>query len=66
MGNVEILVPPPEDKDAAVAISALVHALAETGSAAIVRYIKRANALPYLGCLLPSMLLFSLLPFATC
>jgi hypothetical protein len=55
MGNVEMMVPPPDDPQAAIALSALVHALAETGSTAIVRYIKRTNALPYLGCLLPRM-----------
>lgn len=62
MSNVEMFVAPPGDNDAAVALSALVHALAETGSAAIVRYVKRANALPYLGCLLPRRLSWMRLP----
>jgi hypothetical protein len=40
-------------QSAAAALSALAHALAETGSLAIVRYVKRNKGNPYLGCLSP-------------
>jgi ATP-dependent DNA helicase 2 subunit 2 len=70
MGNVECVVPPPGDAQAGTALSALVRALAETGSAAIARYVKRNRGLPYLVCLLPYIkpdlecLLLNYLPFA--
>jgi hypothetical protein len=40
-------------QSAAAALSALAHALAETGSLAIVRYVKRNKGNPHLGCLSP-------------
>ncbi len=53
MSNVECIIPLPGDKNASVALSALIHALAETESAAIVRFVKREKAAPHLGVLLP-------------
>lgn len=70
LGNVECIVPEPGDGSAAAALSALAHALAETGSLAIVRYVKRNKGNPYLGCLSPHIkpdfacLYFCALPFA--
>jgi len=70
MGNVECIVPEPGDGQAAEALSALVNALAETGSYAIVRYVKRNKGNPYLCCLSPHIkpdfvcLYLNRLPFA--
>jgi ATP-dependent DNA helicase 2 subunit 2 len=58
MGNTECMVPPPGDQNAAIAFSSLVHALLETDSVAIVRYVKRANSVPYLGVLCPLIFFF--------
>eukprot|EP01102_Stenamoeba_stenopodia_P012456 TRINITY_DN3947_c0_g2_i1.p1 TRINITY_DN3947_c0_g2~~TRINITY_DN3947_c0_g2_i1.p1 ORF type:complete len:754 (+),score=228.50 TRINITY_DN3947_c0_g2_i1:208-2469(+) len=70
MGNVECIVAEPGDESAAVALSALVHALFETESVCIIRYVKRANSIPHLGVLMPHIkadyecLFYCKLPFA--
>jgi ATP-dependent DNA helicase 2 subunit 2 len=68
--DVECIVSLPGDSDAATALSALIHALAETNSVAIVRFVKRKNAPPQLGVLTPSIktdhevLYYNKLPFS--
>eukprot|EP01117_Protostelium_nocturnum_P014755 TRINITY_DN5645_c0_g1_i1.p1 TRINITY_DN5645_c0_g1~~TRINITY_DN5645_c0_g1_i1.p1 ORF type:complete len:726 (-),score=197.55 TRINITY_DN5645_c0_g1_i1:67-2244(-) len=70
MGTTEMVIPLPADEVAQVALSSLIHALAETESVAIVRYVKRANSIPHLGVLIPHIkpgvecLYFNSLPFA--
>ena len=53
MAGVDCVVPAPDDRVASMALSALVHALGNTGRVAIVRYVKRANSVPTLGVLTP-------------
>jgi ATP-dependent DNA helicase 2 subunit 2 len=55
MTTVDCIVSLPSDESAAVALSALIHALAETNRVAIVRFVKRANSAPLLGVLTPRM-----------
>ncbi|XP_065070753.1 X-ray repair cross-complementing protein 5-like [Rhopilema esculentum] len=50
---VYLFVPQPGDKDAAIALSALVHALEETNTVALVRYCRCKNAVPSLAFLAP-------------
>jgi ATP-dependent DNA helicase 2 subunit 2 len=53
IGNAECIVPEPGDEHAAVALAALVRAMLETESVAIIRYVKRNNSVPHLGVLVP-------------
>lgn len=46
-----VFVPAPGDEQAAVALSALIHALEETGMGAIVKYAFRNNVEPKIGVL---------------
>ena len=55
MGNAECMVCDPNDKDAGVALAALVQAMLETDSVGIVRYVKRNRSIPHLGVLYPRM-----------
>lgn len=57
--------PAPGDARSAHKLSALREALRETGKRAIVRFVKRTNTQPFLGCLEagPSYLIFNQLPF---
>lgn len=55
MSNVEVFVSPPGDSPSSVALSALVHALAETESIGVVRYVKRARSFPHLGVVIPAI-----------
>lgn len=70
MGNVECIVPNPSDQAAGTALSALIHALAETDSVAIIRYVKRNKSVPHLGVLSPHIkadyecLFYNALPFS--
>eukprot|EP01119_Soliformovum_irregulare_P022025 TRINITY_DN7445_c0_g1_i3.p1 TRINITY_DN7445_c0_g1~~TRINITY_DN7445_c0_g1_i3.p1 ORF type:complete len:479 (+),score=143.12 TRINITY_DN7445_c0_g1_i3:105-1541(+) len=69
-GNVECFVAPPGDTTAGTALSALIRALAETDSVAIVRYVKRNKSVPHLGVLHPHIrpdcenLYYNSLPFS--
>jgi hypothetical protein len=54
MGKAEYVVPL-NDNHAIVAVSALVHAMAETNSVAIVRWVKRKKGAPILGVLTPAI-----------
>ncbi|EGG24234.1 ATP-dependent DNA helicase [Cavenderia fasciculata] len=69
MGQTEVLVAPPGDQEAALALSGIIHALAETDQVIIVRFVKRSNCSPYLGYLYPHIkanyecLYFNPLPF---
>jgi ATP-dependent DNA helicase 2 subunit 2 len=53
MGPVDAVVPLPADDTASEAMSALVQALENSNSVAIVRFVKRANGAPQLGVLTP-------------
>jgi ATP-dependent DNA helicase 2 subunit 2 len=70
MADTEAIVALPTDNCAATALSAIIHAMAETDSCAIVRFVKRKNAPPQLGILTPSIkpdyevLYYNKLPFA--
>lgn len=70
MGNIDCIVSNPTDEAAGTALSALIHALAETDSVAIVRYVKRNKSAPHLGVLVPHIkadyecLFYCSLPFA--
>jgi ATP-dependent DNA helicase 2 subunit 2 len=70
IGNTECIVVDPRDKEADSAFSAVIHALAETESVAIVRYVKRKGYAPHLGFLAPHIkaeyecLYYNSLPFA--
>ncbi|XP_062520922.1 X-ray repair cross-complementing protein 5-like [Corticium candelabrum] len=65
-----VFVPAPGDEQAAVALSALIHALEETGMGAIVKYAFRNNVEPKIGVLTAHIklhyecLIFTQLPFA--
>ncbi|XP_065185037.1 X-ray repair cross-complementing protein 5-like [Sycon ciliatum] len=67
--SVTVVVPAPGDQHAAIAFSALVHALAETDKMAVVRYVARANSAPKIGvCFahirpLYECLIFTAMPF---
>ena len=67
--SVTVVVPAPGDQPAAIALSALIHALAETDKVAVVRYVARANSAPKIGVCVPHMkplyecLIFVALPF---
>eukprot|EP01127_Copromyxa_protea_P011894 TRINITY_DN3045_c0_g1_i1.p1 TRINITY_DN3045_c0_g1~~TRINITY_DN3045_c0_g1_i1.p1 ORF type:complete len:657 (-),score=135.16 TRINITY_DN3045_c0_g1_i1:11-1981(-) len=69
LGRTEYVVPM-ADPHAVMAISALVHAMAETNSVAIVRWVKRNKGSPVLGVLTPNIKIdseffyFNKLPFA--
>ena len=55
MSSVDVVVPEPDHAVASLGLSALVHALIRTRRVAIVRYVKRKNAVPVLGVLTPCM-----------
>ncbi len=70
-GNTECIVADPRDGEVAGhALSSIIHALAETDSVAIVRYIKKKNYPPHLGFLAPHIkadyecMYYNSLPFA--
>eukprot|EP01114_Cavostelium_apophysatum_P020328 TRINITY_DN6786_c0_g1_i1.p1 TRINITY_DN6786_c0_g1~~TRINITY_DN6786_c0_g1_i1.p1 ORF type:complete len:724 (+),score=198.04 TRINITY_DN6786_c0_g1_i1:75-2246(+) len=70
MANTEMFVHDPRDPYSGPSLSALIHALAETDSVAIVRYVKRARSIPHLGFLWPHIksdyecFFYNTLPFA--
>lgn len=70
MGITECISADPADPHAARALSAFIHALAETDSVAIVRFVKRAKGNPHLGVLSPHIkaayecLYYNTLPFS--
>ncbi len=53
MGTVDCIVAEPGDFSSALALSALIHALYEKRSVAVVRYVKRKNSNPLFGILTP-------------
>eukprot|EP01126_Amoeba_proteus_P003565 TRINITY_DN11192_c0_g1_i10.p1 TRINITY_DN11192_c0_g1~~TRINITY_DN11192_c0_g1_i10.p1 ORF type:complete len:623 (+),score=149.93 TRINITY_DN11192_c0_g1_i10:2070-3938(+) len=53
MSKVEQIIPFPGDNPAAIACSALIHAMVETDSVGIVRFVKKRKATPLLGVLTP-------------
>lgn len=53
VSGVDVVVPPPGDDAGRVGLSALIHALNDTGMVALVRYVKRKNSSPILGVLTP-------------
>lgn len=57
MSNVHCIMPDKNDESASIAMSAIIHALAETGSVGIVRLVKsvRVGSGPQLGALLPNI-----------
>ncbi|KAF2069356.1 hypothetical protein CYY_009327 [Polysphondylium violaceum] len=69
MGSSEVFSSVPGDTNSEVALSAFIHALAETDQVMIVRYVKKNSGAPYLGYLLPKIkptyecLYFNALPF---
>eukprot|EP01124_Arcella_intermedia_P002349 TRINITY_DN11276_c0_g1_i2.p1 TRINITY_DN11276_c0_g1~~TRINITY_DN11276_c0_g1_i2.p1 ORF type:complete len:527 (-),score=148.05 TRINITY_DN11276_c0_g1_i2:12-1592(-) len=52
-GNTQVVFPLPGNQPAAEAVSAIVNALAETQSVAIIRYVKSKRSAPMLGVLTP-------------
>eukprot|EP01094_Clydonella_sp_ATCC50884_P012155 TRINITY_DN2207_c0_g1_i1.p1 TRINITY_DN2207_c0_g1~~TRINITY_DN2207_c0_g1_i1.p1 ORF type:complete len:785 (-),score=247.92 TRINITY_DN2207_c0_g1_i1:306-2513(-) len=70
LSNSQVCVPRPLDDKAGVALSALIHALAETDSVMIVRYVKMKSSLPALGVMIPKIkadveyLIYQKLPYA--
>ena len=70
MGQTYMFCAPPGDAEASKAVAALVHAMYETESVAVVRYVRVRNAQPYLGILHPKIkpdqefFYFHTLPFA--
>jgi len=53
MGTVDCIVAEPGDYTSALSLSALIHALYEKESVAVVRYVKRKNSNPLFGILTP-------------
>ncbi|PRP79754.1 hypothetical protein PROFUN_12616 [Planoprotostelium fungivorum] len=70
ISTAEQMIANPEDPVAQKALSAIIHALVETDSVAIVRYVKRARSAPHLAVLSPSIklgaefLYLNMLPFS--
>eukprot|EP01113_Clastostelium_recurvatum_P048652 TRINITY_DN8908_c0_g1_i3.p1 TRINITY_DN8908_c0_g1~~TRINITY_DN8908_c0_g1_i3.p1 ORF type:complete len:744 (-),score=183.33 TRINITY_DN8908_c0_g1_i3:59-2119(-) len=70
LSGCEAIVPEPGDKNAATGLSSLIHALNETESVAVVRYVKRNGGAPHLGFLSPIIkaeheyLVYCSLPFS--
>lgn len=52
-GGTEFLVAWPGDRHAMLALSAFVHAMAETDRVAIIRYVKVKSSAPKLACCIP-------------
>jgi ATP-dependent DNA helicase 2 subunit 2 len=53
--SVQVVVPAPGDEGAGTAMSALIHALYETGNVGVARFVARKNAVPRLVALLPQI-----------
>ncbi|KAM9991022.1 hypothetical protein ACTFIY_007074 [Dictyostelium cf. discoideum] len=53
MGNTEVFVSQPGDKQSEEALSSFIHALVETDQVMVVRYVKTMNGSPYLGYMIP-------------
>eukprot|EP01112_Ceratiomyxa_fruticulosa_P013430 TRINITY_DN3779_c0_g1_i1.p1 TRINITY_DN3779_c0_g1~~TRINITY_DN3779_c0_g1_i1.p1 ORF type:complete len:745 (+),score=163.09 TRINITY_DN3779_c0_g1_i1:333-2567(+) len=70
LSSSEVIVPEPGEKNAAMALSALIHALSETESVAVARFVKREGGGPKLVLLSPlikkehEFLVLSYLPFS--
>eukprot|EP01133_Synstelium_polycarpum_P006600 gene6600-7664_t len=70
MAATEVFVSQPGDKSAKTALSALIHALAETNQVILVRYVKRNSSSPHLAYLFPHIksnyecLYMNILPFS--
>ncbi len=53
LGSTDIVIAEPDNPEAAVAVSALVRAMIQRQVVALTKYVKRANASPLLGALIP-------------
>ncbi|KAM9977506.1 hypothetical protein ACTFIR_011373 [Dictyostelium discoideum] len=53
MGNTEVFVSQPGDKQSEEGLSSFIHALVETDQVMVVRYVKTMNGSPYLGYMIP-------------
>jgi len=70
MSSVDLIVAEPGNESAGLALSALIHGLAELDQVALVRYVKRKNSAPVVGILTPVIkpefecLYFCAIPYA--